>query len=44
MKLIFHAVMFACSLGAFIVYAVDGDWRRCIYWAAAAVITAAVPL
>lgn len=27
---------------AAIVYAAHGDWRRCIYWAAAAVLTGSV--
>lgn len=37
--LIFPGVMMACSIGAAVVYGVDGDWRRRGYWAAAAAIT-----
>lgn len=35
-------VMIVLSVGASIGYALSGDVRRAIYWAAAAVITAAV--
>jgi hypothetical protein len=30
------------SIGAALVYGAGGDWRRAVYWCAAAVITAAV--
>lgn len=44
MTLIFPFMMMLWSSGASLVYAIDGDWRRAIYWAAATVITAAVTL
>jgi hypothetical protein len=30
------------DVGAAIVYATDGDWKKVIYWLAAAVLNAAV--
>lgn len=30
------------SIAAAVLYAMDGDWRRAIYWAAAATITSTV--
>lgn len=44
MTYIFPGLMFACSIGASFVYGVGHDWRRAVYWVAAAVITAAVTL
>ncbi len=41
---LFPTAIFALSLGAAIVYALHGDWRRAVYWTAAAIITAAVTL
>lgn len=35
-------LMIAASVGACVVYVWLGDWRRAMYWAAAAVITASV--
>ena len=35
-------LMIAISVGAAIVYGFDGDYRRAVYWIAAAVITAVV--
>ncbi len=35
-------VMMLLSAGAAVVYTFDGDWRRALYWAAAAVITVSV--
>jgi hypothetical protein len=34
--------MVVLSCGAAVGYGAGGDWRHCIYWAAAAVVTAAV--
>lgn len=42
MKLVFPSIMIFLSIGAAVVYAFGGDARRTIYWAAAAVLTAAV--
>ncbi|MDQ2084516.1 hypothetical protein RA307_30405 [Xanthobacteraceae bacterium Astr-EGSB] len=38
----FPSVMIVLSVGAAAVYAWDTDWRRAIYWTAAAVLTASV--
>lgn len=42
MKLLFPCVLIALDCAASAVYAAYGDWRRVIYWAAAATITATV--
>ena len=42
MTLIAPLAMIALSAVAAGVYAIDGDWRRAIYWCAASVLTAAV--
>lgn len=39
---IFPSIMCGLSVCACAVYALDTDWRHAIYWAAAAVLTAAV--
>ena len=39
---IFPSVLIALDVAAGVVYAVAGDWRRTIYWFAAAVLTATV--
>jgi type IV secretory pathway VirB2 component (pilin) len=36
------ALVIVIDLGASIVYAADGDWRRAVYWIAAAVLTSSV--
>ena len=41
---LFPSIMFLCSLGACLVYAFSGDWRRALYWGAAATITVAVTI
>lgn len=38
----FPAILIVLDLGAAAVYAWDGDWRRAIYWLAAATLTACV--
>lgn len=38
------AAMILMSIGAATAYAFDGDWRRALYWSAAAVITVSVTL
>ena len=38
----FPTVLIALNIGAAIVYAIARDWRRAIYWIAAAVLTACV--
>ena len=35
----FPALLILLDLAAAVVYAIDGDARRCIYWLAAAVLT-----
>lgn len=43
MSRLFPCVLIALDVLAALVYAVqDGDWRRFIYWIAAAVLTASV--
>lgn len=44
MTFVFPCAMMVASAGASIVYLIDADWRRAIYWAAATVITASVTL
>jgi len=39
---IFPTLLILLDLGASGVYAASGDWRRAIYWLAAAVLTATV--
>lgn len=39
---VFPTLMILASLGSAIVYAGEFDWRRSIYWLAAAAITASV--
>jgi len=39
---LFPAVLIALDIGAAVVYGVEGDWRRTIYWTAAAVLTVVV--
>ena len=36
---IFPIILIILDLGAAIVYALEFDWRRAIYWLAAAVLT-----
>ena len=39
---LFPCVLMALDVAAGVVYACHGDWRRFIYWIAAAVLTATV--
>ena len=39
---IFPLVLIACNLGAAVVYATTRDWRKVIYWIAAAVLNVTV--
>lgn len=39
---VFPSVLIALDLAAAVVYAAHGDWRRLIYWTAAAILTATV--
>ena len=41
-KYIFPCVLIALDLGAGIMYAFEGDWRKVVYWVAAAVLNVAV--
>ena len=38
----FPVALIALDVAAAVVYATCGDWRRCIYWLAAATLTATV--
>lgn len=40
--LIFPTLLIALDVAAALVYAAHGDWRRLIYWLAAATLTATV--
>jgi len=40
--LIFPTILIVLDVGAALVYALDMDWRRAIYWLAAAVLTTCV--
>jgi hypothetical protein len=42
MQRLFPTLLILLDLGASGVYAFHGDWRRAIYWFAAAVLTATV--
>lgn len=40
--LIFPTLLIALDVGAAVVYAIGGDWKKAIYWFAAATLTATV--
>jgi hypothetical protein len=42
MTLIFPTILIALDLCAAVAYGIDFDVRRCVYWIAAAVLTACV--
>lgn len=42
MRFVFPCIILLMSFGASVVYFMDGDVRKGLYWAAATVITAAV--
>lgn len=42
MTKVFPVLLIALDVAAAVVYAACGDWRRCIYWIAAATLTATV--
>ena len=42
MTKVFPSVLIALDVAAAVVYAACGDWRRFIYWIAAATLTATV--
>jgi hypothetical protein len=44
MVAIFPSVLILLDMGASIVYATQYDWRRSIYWLAAAVLTTCVTI
>lgn len=44
MKYAFPITLIVLDIGAAIVYAFDADWRRAIYWSAAAVLTWSVTI
>ena len=39
---VFPALLIVLDVAAAVVYALDADVRRCVYWLAAAVLTAVV--
>ncbi len=39
---IFPTILIALDIGAAVVYGIAGDWRKVVYWIAAAVLNAAV--
>lgn len=39
---IFPAVLIAIDLAAAVVYGIAGDWKKVVYWTAAAALNAAV--
>ena len=39
---LFPAALIVLNMGAAAMYGLDGDWRRAVYWTAAAVLTAVV--
>lgn len=41
-KYIFPIILISIDIGAAVVYGIDGDLRKTIYWIAAAVLNAAV--
>ena len=41
-KFIFPCLLIALDIGAAIMYAFVGDWRKVVYWLAAAVLNVAV--
>ena len=41
-NLVFPTILIVLDVCASIVYGFDGDWRKVIYWGAAAVLTCAV--
>jgi type IV secretory pathway VirB2 component (pilin) len=42
MTKLFPSVLIVLDLGAAIVYGCSGDWKRAIYWVAAATLTTTV--
>ena len=44
MKYAFPVTLILLDIGAAIVYAFDADWRRAVYWLAAAVLTGSVTI
>ena len=41
-KYIFPVALMLCDIGAAVIYGINGDLRKVIYWVAAAVLNAAV--
>lgn len=39
---IFPVLLMLLDVGAAVVYATDGDWKKAVYWVAAAVLNAMV--
>ena len=44
MTLILPIMMICLAAGSAVAYACQGDWKRAVYWAAAAVLTGAVTI
>lgn len=43
-QLVFPVILFACNIGAVVVYLAAGDWKRAVYWAASSICIAMVSL
>lgn len=41
-KYIFPALLMLLDVGAAVIYGIDGDWKKAVYWIAAAILNAAV--
>jgi hypothetical protein len=41
-KYLFPSILIVLDIGAALIYLTQGDWKRFIYWIAAAVLTATV--
>jgi len=39
---LFPAALIALNVGAAVMYGLEADWRRAVYWTAAAVLTVVV--
>lgn len=42
MTKLFPSILIGMDIGAAIIYAIAGDWKKAIYWVAAATLTATV--
>lgn len=42
LQYIFPSILIALDIGAAVMYGFDGDWRKVVYWLAAAVLNVTV--